>query len=131
MDYDRMRNSGLVQAVTDLFADLADLLQKELQLAKAEISEKIVSRLRASVWMAVAGVLAIVAVLLLIEAAVFGIASFGIALHWSCLIVAGILLLIAAAAFFQGRAAAEGELMPARTAKQISQDIKTAKEQLT
>jgi type IV secretory pathway VirB2 component (pilin) len=131
MDYDRLRNSGLVQAVTDLFADLADLLQKELQLAKAEISEKIVSRLRASVWMAVAGVLAIVAVLLLIQAAVFGIASFGIALHWSCLIVAGFLLLIAAAAFFQGRAAAEGELMPSRTAKQISQDIKTAKEQLT
>jgi type IV secretory pathway VirB2 component (pilin) len=131
MDYDRLRNSGLMQAVTDLFADLADLLQKELQLAKAEITEKIVSRLRASVWMVAAGVLAIVAVLLLIEAAVFGIASFGIALHWSCLIVTGVLLLIAAAAFFQGRAAAEGELMPTRTAKQISQDIKTAKEQLT
>jgi type IV secretory pathway VirB2 component (pilin) len=131
MDHDRLRSSGLVQAVTDLFADLADLLQKELQLAKTEITEKIVSRLRASVWMAVAGVLAIVAVLLLIEAAVFGIASFGIALHWSCLIVTGVLLLIAAAAFFQGRAAAEGELMPTRTAKQISQDIKTAKEQLT
>jgi hypothetical protein len=131
MDYDRLRNSGLVQAVTDLFADLADLLQKELRLAKTEITEKIVSRLRASVWMVVAGVLPIVAVLLLIEAAVFGIASFGIALHWSCLIVAGVLLLIGAAAFFQGRAAAEGELMPTRTAKQISQDIKTAKEQLT
>jgi hypothetical protein len=67
MDYDRLRNSGLVQAVTDLFADLADLLQKELRLAKTEITEKIVSRLRASVWMVVAGVLAIVAVLLLIE----------------------------------------------------------------
>jgi uncharacterized membrane protein YgcG len=127
MDYDRLRNSGLVQAVTDLFADLADLLQKELQLAKTEITEKIVSRLRASVWMVVAGVLASVAVLLLIEAAVFGIASFGIALHWSCVIVAGALL-IGAAAFFQGRAAAEGELVPTRTAKQLSQDIKTAKE---
>jgi putative superfamily III holin-X len=131
MDYERLRNSGLMQAVTDLFADLADLLQKELRLAKTEITEKIVARLRASVWMVAAGVLAIVAVLLLIEAAVFGIASFGIALHWSCLIVAGVLLLIAAAAFFQGRAAAEGELLPTRTAKQISQDIKTAKEQLT
>jgi Putative Actinobacterial Holin-X, holin superfamily III len=131
MDYERLRNSGLMQAVTDLFADLADLLQKELRLAKTEITEKIVARLRASVWMVAAGMLAIVAVLLLIEAAVFGIASFGIALHWSCLIVAGVLLLIAAAAFFQGRAAADGELLPTRTAKQISQDIKTAKEQLT
>jgi hypothetical protein len=131
MAHDRVRSSGLVRAVTDLFADLADLLQKELHLAKTEITDKMLSRLRASVWMMVAGVLGIVAVLLLIEAAVFGIASFGIALHWSCLIVAGVLLLIAAAAFFRGRAAAEGELMPTRTAKQISQDIKIAKEQLT
>jgi hypothetical protein len=126
-----LRNSGLVQALTDLLANLADLLRKELQLAKTEITEKIVSRLRASVWMVVAGVLGMVAALLLIEAAVFAIASFGIALHWSCLLVAAVLGAAAAAAFFQGRAAAQDELLPTRTAKQISQDIKTAKEQLT
>jgi Putative Actinobacterial Holin-X, holin superfamily III len=131
MAHERLRDSGLVQALTDLFADLADLLQKELQLAKTEITEKLVSRLRASVWMVVAGVLGMIAVLLLIEAAVFGIASFGLALHWSCLIVAGVLIAAAAAAFFQGRAVAEGELLPTRAAKQISQDIKVAKEQLT
>ena len=126
-----LRNSGLIQALSDLLADLADLLRKELQLAKSEITEKIVTRLRASVWMIVAGVLGMVAALLLVEAAVFGIASFGIALHWSCLIVAAVLAAGGAAAFFQGRAAAEGELLPTRTAKQISQDIKVAKEQLT
>jgi uncharacterized protein YacL len=126
-----LRNSGLVQALTDLFADLADLLRKELQLAKTEITEKIVSRLRASVWMVVAGALGLIAVLLLVEAAVFAIASFGIALHWSCLIVAAVLAATAAAAFFQGRSAAQDELLPTRTARQISQDIRTAKEQLT
>jgi hypothetical protein len=131
MAHERLRNSGLVQALTDLLADFADLLRKELQLAKTEITEKIVSRLRASVWMIVASVLGMVAALLLVEAAVFGIASFGIALHWSCLLVAAVLAAAAAAAFFQGRAAAQDELVPTRTAKQISQDIKTAKEQLT
>jgi uncharacterized protein YacL len=131
MAHERLRNSGLVQALTDLLADFADLLRKELQLAKTEITEKIVSRLRASVWMVVAGVLGMVAALLLVEAAVFAIASFGIALHWSCLLVAAVLAAAAAAAFFQGRAAAQDELVPTRTAKQISQDIKTAKEQLT
>jgi hypothetical protein len=131
MAHDRLRNFGLVQALTDLLADLADLLRKELQLAKTEITEKIVSGLRASVWMVVAGVLGMVAALLLLEAAVFAIASFGIALHWSCLLVAAVLASCAAAAFFQGRAAAQHELLPTRTAKQISQDIKTAKEQLT
>jgi uncharacterized membrane protein YdjX (TVP38/TMEM64 family) len=124
-----LRNSGLVQALTDLFADLADLLRKELQLAKTEIIEKIASRLRAGVWMVVAGALGMVAALLVVEAAVFAIANFGVALHWSCLIVAAVLA--AAAAFFQGRSAAQDELLPTRTARQISQDIRTAKEQLT
>ena len=131
MAHESLRNSGLTQALTDLLADLANLLRKELQLAKTEITEKIVSRLRASVWMVVAGVLGMIAVLLLLEAVVFAIASFGIALHWSCLLVAAVLAAAAAAAFFQGRAAAQDELLPTRTAKQISQDIKTAKEQLT
>jgi hypothetical protein len=131
MAHERLRNSGLAQALTDLLADLADLVRKELQLAKTEITEKIVSRLRTSVWMVVAGVLGMVAALLLVEAAVFAIASFGIALQWSCLLVAAVLAAGAAAAFFQGRAAAQEELLPTRTTKQISQDIKTAKAQLT
>jgi Putative Actinobacterial Holin-X, holin superfamily III len=128
MAHERLRNSGLVQALSDLLADFADLLRKELQLAKSESTEKIVSRLRASVWMVVAGLLGMVAALLLVEAAVFAIASFG---SWSCLLVAAVLATGAAAAFFQGRAAAQDELVPTRTAKQISQDIKIAKEQLT
>jgi uncharacterized protein YacL len=126
-----LRNSGLVQALTDLFGDLADLLRKELKLAKAEITEKIASRLRASVWMVVAGALGLLAALLLVEAAVFAIASFGIALHWSCLIVAALFAAAAGVAFFQGRAQAQDELLPTRSARQISQDIRTAKEQLT
>jgi Putative Actinobacterial Holin-X, holin superfamily III len=126
-----LRNSGLVQALTDLLGDLADLLRKELQLAKAEITEKIASRLRVGIWMVVAGALGMVAALLLVEAAVFAIASFGIALHWSCLIVAALFAAAAAGAFFQGRSQAQDELLPTRTARQISQDIRTAKEQLT
>jgi hypothetical protein len=81
--------------------------------------------------MVVAGALGMVAALLLVEAAVFAIASFGIALHWSCLIVAALFAAAAAGAFFQGRSQAQDELLPTRTARQISQDIRTAKEQLT
>ena len=45
MALDHLQNSGLTRAVTDLLADLAELLQKELRLAKTEITEKITSRL--------------------------------------------------------------------------------------
>ena len=72
MALDHLQNSGLTRALTDLLADLAELVQKELQLAKTEITEKITSRLRASAWMVVAGILGMVAALLVVEAAVFG-----------------------------------------------------------
>ena len=78
MALDRLQNSGLTHAFTDLLADLGDLLQKEIQLAKAEVTEKITSRLQASIWMVGAGLLALIAVLLVVEAAVFAIASFGL-----------------------------------------------------
>jgi uncharacterized membrane protein YgcG len=131
MALDRLQNSGLTHAFTDLLADLGDLLQKEIQLAKAEVTEKIGSRLQASVWMVAAGLLAFIVVLLVVEAAVFAVASFGLALHWACLVVAGVLAAAALATFFYGRSLAEGDLMPTRSARQISQDIRTAKEQLT
>jgi hypothetical protein len=131
MALDHLQNSGLTRALTDLLADLAELVQKELQLAKTEIAEKITARLRASAWMVAAGVLGMVAALLIVEAAVFAIASFGLALYWSCLVVAAIFVAGAAAAFYHGRSLTEEELLPSRTARQITQDIKTAKEQLT
>jgi uncharacterized membrane protein YgcG len=131
MALDRLQHSGLAQAFTDLLADLGDLLQKEVQLAKAEVTEKITSRLKASIWMVGAGLLALIAGLLVVEAAVLAIASFGLALHWACLVVAGVLAAGALAAFYYGRSVADDDLLPERSVRQISQDIRTAKEQLT
>jgi len=131
MAYERLRNSGLTQALSDLFGDLGDLVQKEIQLAKAEITDKITSRLRASVWMVAAGFFGLIAALLVVEAAVFALASLGLELHWACLLVAAVLAAAGAAAFYHGRSVAESELLPTRSVRQITQDIKTAKEQLT
>ena len=131
MALDRLQNSGLTRAFTDLFADVGNLLHREMKLAQAEVTEKITSRLRASIWMVAAGLLALIVVLLVVEAAVFAIASAGLALHWACLVVAGVLAAAAIATFFYGRSLAEDDLMPKRSARHINQDIRTAKEQLT
>jgi VIT1/CCC1 family predicted Fe2+/Mn2+ transporter len=131
MAYEQLKTSALPRAVSDVIGDLADLLQKEIRLARAEISSKISTKLRAGAWLAAAGVLGLIAVLLLIEAAVFAIAAFGIALHWSCLIVAAVLGLAALAFYAMGRTDAEENLMPTRTIHQVKQDIATAKEQVT
>ena len=125
-----LKNTALVGAFSDVVGDFADLLQKEMRLAKAELSAMLSAKLRAGMWMSVAALLGIFAALVLIEAAVFGIAAYGIALHWSCLIVAAVLAVVGAAAYAKGSADAREEITPTRTLHQIKQDIATAKEQL-
>jgi predicted anti-sigma-YlaC factor YlaD len=128
---DHLKNTALARALSDVVADLADLVQKEVRLARAELSEKLSLKIQAGVWMSVAAALGLVAALLLVEAVVFGIASgFGIALHWSCLIVAALSAAIGAAAYAKGRANSREEILPTRTIYQVKQDIATAKEQL-
>jgi uncharacterized membrane protein YqjE len=128
---DNFKNTALARALSDVVADLADLVQKEVRLARAELAEKLSLTIQAGVWMSVAAALGLMAALLLVEALVFGIASgFGVALHWSCVIVAALLAAIAAAAYAKGRATAKEDLLPSRTIHQVQQDIATAREQL-
>jgi uncharacterized membrane protein YqjE len=128
---DHVKNSALPRVLSDVMADLADLFQKEMRLARAEISSKISTKVRAGVWMSFAGVLALFAAFLILQAIVFGIAAYGIAMHWSCAIVAAALLAIAGGAYLKGQADAREELTPNRTINQVKRDIATAKEQLT
>jgi hypothetical protein len=129
MAHESLRDSGLVRAATDLFADLSDLIQKEIRLARAEIVHRLTLGVRGGVWMAVAGVIGFLAVIFLLEGVVFAIASMDIEFHWACFIVAGALLVIAAAAFISGRSQAEAEFAP-RTSRQLGATLRTAKEQL-
>lgn len=127
MAYEQLRNSALPRALSEVVGDVADLLQKEIRLARAEISSKLSTKVRAGAWMIVAGVLGLIAFFLVIEAAVFAIATFGIAMHWSCLIVAAVLGVAAVAFYLVGRSDAEEELTPTRTIHQVRQDIATAR----
>jgi hypothetical protein len=131
MGYERLRNTTLPHVLSEVVADAAELFQRELRLAKAEISEKITTKLTAGIWTAAAGALALMAVFIVLQAVIFAIASAGLAMHWSCLIVAAGLAAIAAAAYFKGRADAKADLTPDRTIHQVKRDISTVKEQLS
>jgi uncharacterized membrane protein YqjE len=128
---ERLKNTAMVGALSDVVEDLGDLLQKEVRLAKAELSEKLATKLRAGVWMSVTGIFGLCAVLVLIEAVVFAIASYGLALHWSCLIVAAALAVVAVGAYAIGRADARASVSPSRTIHQVQRDVAAAKEQLS
>jgi VIT1/CCC1 family predicted Fe2+/Mn2+ transporter len=131
MPFDGIRNSALVRTVADVLEDLPDLLQKEVRLAQAEFTEKIKDGVQAIAWMMVAGLLGLVTFVILSEAAIFAIASFGLALYWSCLIVAAVIGGCAAATFLYGRSAMPNTLVPTRSVSQVSEDIRTVKGQFT
>jgi hypothetical protein len=124
--------TSLPDAFSKVITDVADLMQKEVRLARAELSEKLSISIRAGVWMSVAGVLALVCALLIVQAAVLGLsAATGIALYWSCLIVAAALAAAASAAFAKGKANVPDQIAPNRAINQVKQDIAVAKEQFT
>ena len=110
----------LIRAVTDLGADLADLVQKELRLARSEIVQKLTLGLQAGAWFAIAAVLGFFAVVLILEALVFGIAAAGIPLWGSCLLVAFVLSVLAAVAFYYARRQSSLDMTPVRSARQFT-----------
>ena len=124
-------NPSMPEAFSRVVSDLADLMQKEMRLAKAEIANKITLGLRAGIWMSVAAVFGIIALLLVVQACVFGLsAAAGLALHWSSLIVAVVLGAIAAGSFAKGKADTPS-LAPDRAVHQVKRDIAVAKEQFS
>lgn len=124
------KESALIRSLSDLMTDLADLFQKELRLAKAEIAANISKKLQAGLWMSAAGLFGLIAALLVIQAIVFALISWGLAPYWACLLVAIVLGCAGAASFAKGRADAAKSLTPERTLSQIKEDIKSTKEQL-
>jgi hypothetical protein len=131
MAYEHLKNSTLPRTLSEVLADLADLVQKEIRLARAEISAKLTTKIQGGVWLGAAAFLGLIAALQLVYAVVYGIASFGIALHWSYLIVAVVLGILAAGAFMKGRSDLAEDLVPGRAIHNVKQDISTAREQLT
>ena len=130
MTTDRLKNTTLPREFSDVVADIADLFQKELQLARAELSDKLTIKLRAGVWMSAAAAFAILAAGLVVQALVLWIATFGIATHLSCLVVAVLMAVVATLTYRLGRADTHEELTLGRTIHQLKEDIRTTKEQL-
>jgi len=131
MARERLRKSSLPEVLSDALSDFADLFRKELRLAQAELSSNVSTKLRGSIWLAIAGLFALLALALILGGLVAWITTFDVSLHFAFLIVAAGVGLVAVLAYAAGRSEAHAELIPSRTISQVKQDIETTKEQLT
>jgi len=130
MSPEPLKESTLFRTVSDLVGDLADLFQKEIRLAKVEITASLNAKLHAGVWMIVAGVCVFFSVIFVLQAIVFVLIAAGLQAYWACLITAVATAGAGTLAFYRGRSDAARSMAPQRTMNQIREDIKTAKEQL-
>jgi uncharacterized membrane protein YqjE len=125
------RISAAVRSFGDLFGDVTDLFGKELRLAQSELKHGLANLTQAAVLFVVMGVIALIAVMLLLVGIVHFIASFGLALHWSYMLVALALLVVAGIIFYVARAKASADnLIPKRTLVQLGETARTLKEQI-
>lgn len=123
-------NRSIADLIGDLGGNVSTLMRKEIQLARAETSEK-VSQAMVAVGAILGGaVLAIAALIVLLQALIIGLTNAGIPAGWSALIVGAVVAGIAYALVQKGTNDLKaGNLVPGRTVDSLKQDAQTLKEQ--
>jgi hypothetical protein len=131
MARERIRQPSLPEAFSEVLSDFADLIRKEVRLARAELSSNLSTKLRGGFWFALAGLLGVLALALVLGALVAWITTLGVSLHFAFLIISAGVAVPALLAYFAGRTEAQSKLAPSRSISQVKQDIEITKEQLT
>jgi hypothetical protein len=122
---------SLKDLLLDLSNNITTLFRKEIQLVRAETSEKI-SQVGVAVGSIAGGaVLALAALIVLLQALVIGIAEAGVPAGWASLIVGVIVAVIAYVLIHKGTSDLKASnLAPSRTVASLKRDAQVAKEQV-
>ena len=123
-------NRSVPELLSDLSGNVSTLMRKEIQLARAETSEKI-GQATVSVGSILGGaILALAALIVLLQALVIALTNAGIPAGWSALIVGVIVAVIAYALIQKGTSDLKANnLAPERTIDSLKQNAQTLKEQ--
>lgn len=122
-------------SVADLFGnvvtEMTTLVRKEVQLARAELGEKAGQAAGAAAALAIGGVLLLAALIFLLQALVALLIYLGVPPGWAELAVAVVVGLIGYSMLRGGlNRLKASDLVPSRTAEQLSRDAAVVKEQV-
>lgn len=128
------RINGTARTVPDLLRDLisqlSDLFRKEIALAKAEASEAGNRISGAMITLASGLLLALAALITLMDAAVYGLAQ-NMPLWIAAVIVGGIIALVALVLVTRGQKMLSAQsLAPTRTIRSVQEDAKLVKDKI-
>ena len=121
---------SLKELFSDLTQSVTTLFRKEIELARAETSEKISQAGVAAGALAAGGILALAALIVLLQALVIALSELGLAPALSALIVGGVVAIIAFALIYKGMNDLKASsLAPTRTVEALRRDAHMVKEQ--
>jgi hypothetical protein len=117
----------LGQLVAEASRDLSTIVRYEVALAKAELKRDVVAGVVGAALFLVAGVVAFLALILLLIAAAYGLVAAGLAPWLSFLVVAAALLLVTAILALVGRSRLKKIGPPERTVRTSKQTVEALK----
>jgi drug/metabolite transporter (DMT)-like permease len=113
----------------DLTQSVTTLFRKEIELARAETSEKISQAGVAAGAIAGGGILALAALIVLLQALVIALTELGLAPALAALIVGGVVAIVAFALIYKGiNDLKASNLAPTRTVEALRRDAHMVKE---
>ena len=125
----RASDKDVVDLAGDALKEIATLLHTELQLLRAEISEKLTFTALSAALIGAGALLLMATVVLLLQAAIAGLVSYGLSWPAAILIVAAVTLLVGAVLIWFGlKRLSLARLVPTRTLEQLQKDSNIAKQ---
>lgn len=123
-------NRSVGELLRDLANDVTALIRQELTLARAEAQEKLHQTITAVVAMVAGALIAFAALIVLLDALVYGLTEAGMPRWLAALIVGGIVAVIGFVLVRKGQKDLSAtRLAPERTAANVRKDINLVKEQ--
>ena len=125
----RVKDKGVVDLAGDALKEIATLIQTELQLLRAEVSEKLTFTALSAALIGSGALLLMATLVLLLEAAVTGLVAIGLSWTAATLIVATGTLIVGAGLVWLGfHRLSVARLAPTKTIDQLQKDSTIAKQ---
>ena len=115
---------GLLEVAGGAWQDLRDLIQAELELLRAEISEKLTLTAWAAGLIAGGAILLVATLVLLLQAAIGALVALGVSGLAAILIVAAVTLVLGGSLVWSGFNNLAHRLTPTKTIAQVQKDAK-------
>jgi xanthine/uracil permease len=125
-------NRSVGELLRDLANDVTALIRQELNLARTEAQDKVHQTITAVVAMVAGGLIAFAALIILLDALVYGLTEAGLERWISALIVGGVVAIIGFILVRKGQNdLSASRLAPERTAANVRKDVNLVKEQVS